>query len=184
MAVTDWALQKLYSSPHQLLEDHSNGSLRLGSRSNSNTIGTAAKFDTFFCSLLPSGQTAELPQEGVKGIKRRLLSALYTINKMDFQSHSREKHLPVPSQVATLWPYWVSPWRKKLFVTVNVVTLLIQEHSNHTNKRGGDWCKNLYFFNKNFFAHFLEDVYAFSLSSLSWSFIIKFSLSIFFHPSA
>lgn len=50
-----------------------------------------AKFDTFFCSLLPSGQTAELPHEGVKGIKRRLLSILYTTNKMDFQSHSREK---------------------------------------------------------------------------------------------
>lgn len=115
MAVTDWTLQKLYSSPHQLLEDHSNGSLRLGSRSNSNTIGRAAKFDTFFCSLLPSGQTAELSHEGVKGIKKRLLSVLYTTNKMDFQSHNREKHLPVPSQVARLWPYWVSPWRKKLF---------------------------------------------------------------------
>lgn len=140
MAVTDWALQKLYSSPQQLLEDLSNGSLRLGSRSSCNTIGRAAKFDTSFCSLLPSGQTAELSHEGVKGIRRRLLSVLYTTNKKDFQSHSREKHLPVPSEVARLWPYWVSPWRKKLFINCecnnNANPWTFKPHQQNRNENG------------------------------------------------
>lgn len=144
MAVTDWALHKLYFSPHQLLEDHSNGSLRLGSRSESNTVGTAAKFDSFFCSLLPSGQTAELSHEGVKGIKRRLLSLIHTKKRISTLTTEKNTFLS-RHRLQGCGPTEQAPEGRSFLLTVYAVTLLIHEHSNHTKKQEWEWPKNLHF---------------------------------------